>query len=101
MRWNGLRSTWSVMLLNMQRATAVAMTLALAGCVTGVGIWKREETSLPLLIGATAADLVVTGVIASQVEDFTVGAVIGTTVAVTAVDVVIGCLLGACSSLRL
>ena len=89
------------MLLNMQRATALAMALALTGCVTGVGIWKGDKTSLPLLIGATAADLVVTGAIASQIEDFTVGAVIGTAVAVTAVDVVIGCLIGACSSLRL
>jgi len=89
------------MLLNMQRAAALAMTLALGSCVTGVGIWKRDETSLPLLVGATAADLVVTAAIASQIQDFTVAATIGTAVAVTAIDVVIGCLLGACSSLRL
>ena len=89
------------MLVNMQRAAALAMALALSGCVTTVGIWKGDQTSLPLLIGATAADLVVTGAIASQIEDFTVGATIGTAIAVTAVDVVIGCLLGACSSLRL
>ena len=89
------------MLANMQRAVAIALVLAGAGCVTGAGIWKRDQVSMPMLIGAAAADLVVTGVIASQVEDFTVGASIGTAVAVTAVDVGIGCLLGACHSLRL
>lgn len=85
----------------MQRAAAVAMTLALAGCVTGAGIWKRDEVPLPMLVGAVAADLVVTAVVASQVQDFTVGASIGTAFAVTAVDVGIGCLIGACHSLRL
>lgn len=85
----------------MQRAAAIAITLALSGCVTGAGIWKRNEVPLPMLIGAAAADLVVTGVIASQIQDFTAGASIGTAVAVTAVDVGIGCLVGACTSLRL
>lgn len=77
------------------------MTLALAGCVTGAGIWKRNEVGLPMLIGAVAADLVVTTAIASQVQDFTIGASLGTAAAVTAVDVVVGCLIGACHSLRL
>jgi hypothetical protein len=89
------------MLAVMQRAAAVAMTLALSGCVTGAGIWKRNEVPLPMLIGAAAADLVVTTVIASQVEDFTIGAAIGTAFAITAVDVGVGCLIGACHSLRL
>lgn len=89
------------MLLNMQRAVAVAMTLALSGCVTTVGIWKRQETTLPWLIGATAADLLVAGAIASQIQDFTVGATIGTALAVTAVDVGVGCLIGACAPLGL
>jgi hypothetical protein len=87
----------------MQRVAAVAVgvTLALSGCVTGAGIWKRDAVPLPMLVGAVAADLVVTGVIASQIQDFTVGASVGTAVAVTAVDFGVGCLIGACSSLRL
>lgn len=89
----------------MKRGAAVALMVVLAssstGCVTGVGVWKREQTSMPMLIGAVAADLVVSSVIASQVENFTVGATIGSALAVTAVDVTIGCFLGACSSLRL
>ena len=78
----------------MQRAAALTIALALSGCVTGAGIWKRDQVSLPMLVGAVAADLVVTTVIASQVEDFTIPAV-------TAVDVAVGCLIGACHSLRL
>jgi hypothetical protein len=86
----------------MQRATAVAITLALSGCVTGAGLWKRDEgVKLPLLLGAIAADLVVTSVVASQAQDFTVGASLGTALAVTAADFGVGCLIGACSSLRL
>ena len=77
------------------------MTIALSGCVTGAGIWKRNEVPLPMLIGGVAADLVVTTVIASQVQDFTIGASLGTAAAVTAVDVAVGCLIGACHSLRL
>lgn len=77
------------------------MALALTGCVTGAGIWKHRDVPLPMLIGGVAADLVVTSVIASQVQDFTAGASIGTAFAVTAVDVTIGCFLGACASLRL
>jgi hypothetical protein len=85
----------------MQRAAALAMTLALSGCVTSAGIWKRDQVPLPMLLGAVAADLVVTGVVASQVQDFTAGASIGTAFAVTAVDFGVGCLIGACNSLRL
>jgi hypothetical protein len=86
----------------MQRAAALATVLALSGCATGAAIWKRDDrVSLPLLVGAVAADLVVTGVIASQIEDFTLGASIGTAFAVTAVDVAVGCLFGACRPLRL
>jgi len=89
----------------MKRGAALALIAVLAasstGCVTGAGVWKREQVSMPLLIGAVAADLVVSGAIASQVENFTTGATIGSALAVTAVDVTIGCFLGACSSLRL
>jgi hypothetical protein len=85
----------------MQRAAALATLLALSGCVTGAGIWKRDQVRLPMLVGAVAADLVVTGLIASQAQDFTVGASIGTAFAITAVDFGVGCLIGACASLRL
>jgi hypothetical protein len=85
----------------MQRAATVAIALALSGCVTGAGVWKRDNVSLPVLIGGVAADLVVTSVVASQIEDFTIGAALGTAAAVTAVDVAVGCLIGACHSLRL
>lgn len=85
----------------MHRAVALAMILGLSGCVTGAGAWKRDQVSLPMLAGAVAADLVVTTVVASQVQDFTIGASLGTAAAVTAVDVAIGCLIGSCHSLRL
>lgn len=85
----------------MHRAVALAMILGLSGCVTGAGVWKRDQVSLPMLAGAVAADLVVTTVVASQVQDFTIGASLGTAAAVTAVDIAIGCLIGSCHSLRL
>jgi hypothetical protein len=85
----------------MHRAPVLLTMLALSGCVTGAGIWKRDQVTLPMLAGAVAADLVVTGLIASQAQDFTVGASIGTALAVTAVDFGVGCLIGACAPLRL
>lgn len=90
----------------MQRAAAVAVAVALAagssGCVTGAAVWKRNsEVRLPLLIGAVVADFAVTSVVAYQVQEYTVGASLGTATAVTAVDFGIGCLIGACRALRL
>jgi len=88
----------------MQRAAALALTLALtaqAGCVTGAWVWKRDNVSLPMLGGAVAADLVVTTVIASQVQDFTVGASLGTAAAVATAGLIGFVGLGACHSLRL
>lgn len=77
------------------------LALALAGCVTTAGIVKRDErVGLPLLGGAVAADLVVSSLSASQVQGYSTGASLATGLAVTAVDVAIGCLLGACSALR-
>jgi hypothetical protein len=87
------------------RLAACAVAAALAGCVTTAAIVKRhDEVSLPLLIGATAADLVVIGVIAKEAPvngGVSVGAAIATSLALTAVDVFVGCLIGACRSLRL
>jgi hypothetical protein len=77
------------------------LALALSGCVTTAGIVKRQDVSVPLLIGAVVADLVVISAAASQVQDYSYGASLATGVAITAVDVAVGCLLGACSALRL
>lgn len=82
-------------------SVAVVIGLTSGGCVTGAGLWKHEQVSLPLLGGAVAADLVVTSLVVSQVEDFTTVGSIGTALALTAVDFTVGCFLGACSSLRL
>jgi len=81
--------------------TRVLLVLALSGCVTGAGVVKRDEgVSLPLLAGAVAADLAVTTLGASQIQDYSLGASLATALALTAVDTVIGCLIGACSVLR-
>jgi len=77
------------------------LVLALSGCVTTAGIVKKQDVSLPLLIGATAADLVVTSVAASQIQGYSYGGALATGLALTAVDVAVGCLTGACTSLRL
>jgi hypothetical protein len=82
-------------------ALALALALAVSGCVTTAGIAKRDEgVGLPLLAGATAADLVVASVAASQIQDYTLGASLATGLAITALDLAIGCLIGACSALR-
>jgi len=77
------------------------LVLALSGCVTTAGVVKKQDVSLPLLIGATVADLVVTSIAASQIQDYSYGGSLATGAAVTAVDLAVGCLLGACSALRL
>jgi FtsH-binding integral membrane protein len=77
------------------------LALALSGCVTTAGIVKNQDVSLPLLIGATVADLVVTSLAASQIQEYSYGGSLTTGLAVTAVDVAVGCLTGACTSLRL
>jgi len=79
----------------------VLIALALSGCVTTAGIAKKQSVSLPLLIGAVVADLAVTSVVASQIQDSSTAGSIASGVAFTAADVVAGCLIGACSSLRL
>lgn len=77
------------------------LALAVSGCVTAAGVVKRDDgVGLPLLGGAVAADLVVSSLAASQVQGYSTGASLATGLAVTAVDVAIGCLLGACSALR-
>jgi hypothetical protein len=84
------------------RLVAACALAASLGCVTTVGIVKRhDEVSLPLLIGATAADLLVIGVIAKEAGGLSIGGAAATSAATTAVDVLVGCLIGACRSLRL
>jgi hypothetical protein len=77
------------------------LALALSGCVTTAGFVKNQDVSLPLLVGATVADVVVITAAASQIQDYSFGAALATSLALTAVDVAVACLLGACSSLRL
>jgi hypothetical protein len=77
------------------------LALALSGCVTTAGFVKHQDVSLPLLVGATVADVVVITAAASQIQDYSFAAALATSLALTAVDVAIACLLGSCSSLRL
>ena len=85
----------------MSRAlSALLLTLSASGCLTTASIVKRDGVTLPLLVGAVAADLVVTSVVASQVQALSVGGSIATGLAVTAADVGVGCLLGGCAVLR-
>jgi hypothetical protein len=70
------------------------------GCVTTAAIARPNRVSLPLLIGAAVADFAAVSLIASQAQDFSAGASVATGLAVTAVDVTAGCILGACGSLR-
>lgn len=77
------------------------VAVVLSGCVTGAGFAKKQDVSLPLLIGATVADIIVVSAAASQLQEYSYPGSLATGLAVTAVDVVVGCLLGSCSSLRL
>lgn len=80
---------------------AFALPSALPGCVTTAGVVKRDDgVGLPLLGGAAAADLVVTSLAASQIQGYSAGGSLATGLALTAVDVVVGCLIGACAALR-
>lgn len=84
----------------MNRAL-LALALAASGCVTTAGVVTRDDgVGLPLLGGAAAADLVVTSLSASQIQGYSTGASLATGLALTAVDVAVGCLIGACSALR-
>lgn len=77
------------------------LALVVSGCVTTAGVVKRDDgVSLPLLGGAVAADLAVSSLAASQIRGYSAGASLATGLAFTAVDVAIGCLIGACAALR-
>lgn len=81
-------------------ALALSQTLV-TGCVTTAGFVQKPAVTLPVLIGAAVADLIVTSLAASQIQSYSYGGSIATGLAFTAVDVGVGCLTGACSSLRL
>lgn len=80
---------------------AALLVLAVTSCVTVEGVVKKDDTPFVWLAAGAAGDLVAAGVIAKEAADLTVGASIATALAVTAVDVFVGCLLGACHSLKL
>lgn len=85
----------------MTRAVLIAaLAVAAGGCVTTASIARPNRVSLPLLIGATVGDLVVVSLLASQVQDFSNEGALVTGIAVTAVDVGVGCILGGCKALR-
>jgi len=77
------------------------VTVALAGCITTANFVRPDRVTIPILIGAVAADIVVTSLLASQLDSFSLGGSLATGLAVTGVDLAVGCILGACSSLRL
>jgi hypothetical protein len=85
----------------MKRALLVcALAGTGGGCVTTAAIARPNRVSLPLLVGAAALDLAAVTLLASQAQDFSTSASVASGLAVTAVDVGVGCILGACGSLR-
>jgi len=75
------------------------LLVALGGCVTSAGLIRKDRITLPVVLGAIAADLVVGSIVFAQ-TDLSAAAAIASGVAFTAVDVGIGCILGACAPLR-
>lgn len=84
----------------MKRLLLVAAVTGSSGCVTTAAIARPNRVSLPMLVGAALGDFAVTALVASQTQDFSTGATIATGLAVTAADVGVGCILGACRPLR-
>ncbi len=76
------------------------VALALTGCVTTAGIVKKTDVSLPLLFGAAVADFAVTSLVAWQALEYSTAGSLATAAGVTGADIVVGCLLGACASLK-
>jgi hypothetical protein len=91
------------MIRTMKRVVLVLAVTGMihGGCVTTAGFVKHQDVSVPVLLGAMAADLVVTSIAASQIQQYSYGGSLATGLALTAVDVAVGCLTGACSALKL
>jgi hypothetical protein len=83
----------------MKRMKRALLLVALGGCVTSAGLVRKDRITLPVVLGAIAADLVVGTIVFAQ-TDLSTAAAIASGVAFTAVDVGIGCILGACAPLR-
>ncbi len=75
------------------------LLVALGGCVTSAGLIRKDRVTVPILVGTVVADLVVGSLVFAQLDLSTAGA-IASGIAFTAVDVGIGCILGACAALR-
>jgi hypothetical protein len=69
------------------------LLLALSSCVTTARIVKQGEVGTPLLIGAIAADILVTSVAVSQIQSYSVGSSIAIGLVLTGVDGVLDYLL--------
>lgn len=80
----------------MKRALLV---VALGGCVTSAGLIRKDRITLPVVLGAIAVDLVVGSIVFAQ-TDLSTPAAIASGIAFTAVDLGIGCILGACAPLH-
>lgn len=84
----------------MKLVALVLATTTLGGCVTTARFAQRPAVTLPVLIGAVAADLVVGSLVLAQSDSLSTGGAIASGVAFTAVDLGVGCILGACQVLR-
>jgi len=84
----------------MKRLVVLVALAGLSGCVSGAAIARPNRVSLPLLFGLAAADLLVTSLVAAELQDYSTGGALATGAAVMAADVAVGCILGACSGLR-
>lgn len=79
-------------------AIVIAAGMASGGCVTTAGLVKKPEVPVSWLIGAAVADVVVASIAASQIREYSYAGSLATGLAITGVDVAIGCLTGACHS---
>jgi hypothetical protein len=75
------------------------LLVALGGCVTTAGLVRKDRVTTPILVGAVVADLVVGSLVLGQL-DLSIAGAIASGIAFTAVDVGIGCIIGACAAIR-
>ena len=83
-------------MMGMRRAL---LLVALGGCVTSAGLIRKDQITLPVVLGAVAADLVIGSIVFAQ-ANLSTAAAIASGIAFTAVDVGIGCIVGACAPLH-
>lgn len=84
----------------MNRLVLAIGLVGVSGCVTTAAITRPNRVPLPILFGAAAADFLVISLIAANGPDYSVGGALAAGGAVTATDLVVGCILGACSALK-